>query len=104
MYAAGHAKDHPDQPLFILATSGRVVTYAEYEAAANRLAHLCRAQGLVRGDHVAFYMENNLAMLEGEGAAERTGLYFTCINSYLSVDETAYIVNDCQARVFITSQ
>ena len=47
-------------------------------------------------------MENNPGMLECEGAAERTGLYYTCVNSYLSADEVAYIVNDCQARVVVT--
>src|SRR4051794_5374155 len=103
MYEAGHAREHPDQPVFVMADSGLVVTYAEYEAAANRMAHLLRTQGLVRGDHVAFLMENNIRMLEAEGGAERTGLYYTCINSYLSTDEVAYIVDDCEARVFVTS-
>ena len=103
MYAAAHAKEHPDQPCFIMASSGETVTYAEYEARCNRLAQLFRDAGLRRMDHVAFFMENNPRMLECEGAAERTGLYFTCINSYLSADEVAYIVNDSLARIVITS-
>ena len=103
MYATPTAREHPDQPLFVMATSGRSVSYAEYEARANRVAHLFRDQGLARLDHVAILMENNLRMLEVEGAAERTGLYYTCINSYLSADEAAYIVNDSEARVFVTS-
>ena len=103
MYAAEHASRHPDQPLFVFASTGAVTTYAEYEAAANQLAHLYRAQGLKRRDHVAFLMENNIHLLFSEGAAERTGLYYTCINSYLSVDEAAYIVNDSEAAVFITT-
>src|SRR4029078_8020363 len=32
-----------------------------------------------------------------------SGLYFTCINSYLAPEEVAYIVNDCQAKVVISS-
>ena len=36
-------------------------------------------------------------------AAERSGLYYTCINSYLTPDEVAYIVDNCEARVFFTS-
>ena len=35
-----------------------------------------------------------MRLLECEAGAERTGLYFTCINSYLSPEEVAYIVND----------
>lgn len=103
MYAAEHAKTHPDQPAFIMGSTGEVVTYAEYEARSNRLAQLFRAQGLGHGDHIAVFMENNARFLETEGAADRTGLYYTLVNSYLSPEELAYIVNDCQARVLITS-
>jgi long-chain acyl-CoA synthetase len=103
MYGADHAKEHPDQPVLIMANSGEVVTYAEYEARCNRLARLFRAAGLERGDHVAFLMENNPRLLECEGAAERVGLYFTTINSYLAPDEAAYIVTDSKARIVVTS-
>jgi len=103
MYAAPHAQSAPDQPLFIMGDSGFILTYAEYEQRCNRLAHLFREAGLQRSHHVAFLMENNLRLLEAEGAAERTGLYYTCVNSYLSVEEAAYIVNDSMSEVFITS-
>ena len=84
-----------------MATTGETVTFGELEARANRLAHLYRDRGLRRGDHVAIFMENNARYLETEAAAERTGLYYTCINSYLTPDELAYIVNDCRARILI---
>jgi long-chain acyl-CoA synthetase len=103
MYLGEHARLNPEKPAFIMGTTGEVVTFAEYEARANQLAHLFRDIGLKRGDHVAFFMENNPRMLECEGAAERSGLYFTCINSYLSPEEVAYIVNDCEAQVLISS-
>src|SRR3982751_2369756 len=86
-----------------MASDGRVTTFGEYEGAAERVAQLYRDQGLKRLDHVAFFMENNPRMLECEGGAERTGLYYTCINSYLAPAEAAYIVNDCQARVVVSS-
>ena len=103
MYAAEHARQHPDKPVFVMATSGEIVTFAQYEAAANRLAQLYRHAGLRRRDHVAFLMENNPRMLECEGAAERTGLYFTCINHYLAPEEAAYIINDSGARLVVSS-
>jgi long-chain acyl-CoA synthetase len=103
VYAAVHARTFPDQPLFIMGDSGLTLTYEEYEHRSNRLAHLFRELGLQRADHVAFLMENNLRLLEAQGAAERTGLYYTCINSYLSVEEAAYIVNDSTSKVFISS-
>ncbi len=87
-----------------MAGSGQVVTFARYEAGCNRLVHLFRDVGLRRLDHVAFMMENHPVLLECEGAADRTGLYYTCINSYLAADEAAYIVNDCEARIVVSSR
>ena len=104
MYPGEHAKTRWDEPAFIMATSGETVTFRQYDEAANRMAQLYRAQGLGFKDHVAFFFENNLRMLECEGGAERSGLYYTCINSYLSPDEVAYIINDSESRVVVTSK
>ncbi len=103
MFARETALAEPDKAAIVMATGGEVVTFGQFEAAANRVAHLFRDQGLQRLDHVAFFMENNPRLLECEGGAERTGLYFTCINSYLAPAEAAYIVNDCRARVVVSS-
>jgi len=103
MYPGEHAKEHPDQPALVMAASGAQLTFAEFEANANRLAHLYRDAGLRRGDHVALFMENNLRFFETMSAAERSGLYYTCINSYLTAEEVAYVVDDCDAQVFITT-
>ncbi len=104
MYAPEHAAKRPQQPAFIMAQSGEVVTYAELEARSNRLAHLLRAHGLRRLDHNAIFMENNARYIESCCAGERTGLYFTCVNSFLTPEELAYILNNSQSRVLITSQ
>jgi len=103
MYTGKHAYLRPLQPAFIMAESGEAVTYAELEARGNRLAHLLRNRGLRRLDHYAIFMENNSRYLEACGAGERSGLYFTCVNSYLTPGELAYIVNNSQSRVLITS-
>src|ERR1700726_1275405 len=102
MYTGKHAHLRPLQPAFIMATSGEAVTYAELEARSNRLAHLFRKLGLRRLDHYAIFMENNGRYLEACGAGERSGLYFTCVNSYLTASELAYIVNNSESRVLIT--
>ncbi|MFG2247368.1 AMP-binding protein [Spirillospora sp. NPDC048823] len=103
MYAAQHAINQPDKPAIIMAGSGEVVTFAQFEALANRIAHLFRSTGLARLDHVAFFMENTPWLLECEAGAERSGLYYTLINSHLTAPEAAYIVDDCEARVVITT-
>ncbi len=103
MYARQHALDHPDQPAFIMATSGEAVTFGEYEARCNQAAHFLRAAGLKRGDHISVFMENGLRLLEIEGAAERAGLYYTLINIYLAPDEVAYIVTNSRSRLLFSS-
>src|ERR1700710_555143 len=103
MYTGKHAHLRPLQPAFIMADSGEAVTYAELEARSNRLAHLLRNRGLKRLDHYAIFMENNSRYLESCGAGERSGLYFTCVNSYLTASELAYILTNSQSRILITS-
>src|SRR6202035_3505278 len=103
MYTGKHARLRPLQPAFIMASSGEAVTYAELEARNNRLAHLFRKLGLKRLDHYAIFIENNSRYLEACGGGERSGLCFTCVNSYLTPGELAYIVNNSASRVLITS-
>ena len=54
-----HAVDAaPDNPA--LKVGERVVTYAELEADANRLAHYLQSAGVRPGDHVALYSKNSI--------------------------------------------
>src|SRR6202140_5070005 len=104
MYPGMHAKPKGDQPAFIMAQSGETVTYAELEARTNQLAHFLRSRGLKRLDHYSIFMENNARYIECCGAGERSGLYFTCINSFLTPDELAYIVNNSESKALIFSE
>ncbi|VIO68219.1 Long-chain-fatty-acid--CoA ligase [Bradyrhizobium ivorense] len=104
MYTGKHAHLRPLQPAFIMAGSGEIVTYRELEARNNRLAHLFRRRGMKRLDHYSIFMENNDRYLEACGAGERAGLYFTCVNSFLTPGELAYILTNSQSRILITSQ
>src|SRR6201987_2758879 len=104
MYPGVHAKIRANQPAFIMAQTGVAVTYAELEQRTNRLAHFLRSRGLKRLDHYAIFMENNDRYIETCGAGERAGLYFTCVNSFLTAGELAYIVNNSESRVLIVSK
>jgi long-chain acyl-CoA synthetase len=103
MYSGKYALQHADRPAFIMASSGQSLTYAELETRSNRLAHLLRAQGLQRLDHYAIFMENNSRFIEACMAGERTGLYYTCVNAFLNADELAYILNNSESQLLITS-
>src|SRR5271166_4704025 len=104
MYPKMHAVARADQPAVVMAGSGETLTYRELEARSNRLAHLLRAVGLTRLDHYAVFMENQLRFFECGAAGERSGLYYTNVNSFLTAGEVAYIVNNSLSKVLITSQ
>ncbi len=103
MYPGKYAVAHPDRAAFVMASSGESVSYAEFEARANRLTHLLQNEGLSRQDHYSIMMENNNRYLEACAAGERAGLYYTCINSYLTADELAYILDNSESQILITS-
>jgi len=103
MFPGAHAITTPDKPAYIMASTGLVVTYRELDAAANRLSRLFRAIGLEPGDHVALCMENHERYLEVTWGAQYAGLVYTACSSRLTSAELEYIVNDCGAKVFITS-
>ena len=104
MYPGLHVEARADQPAVIMAELGETVTYRELEARSNRLAHLLRAVGLKRLDHYAIFMENHPRYVECCAAGARSGLYYTAINSFLTADELAYIVNNSLSKVLITSR
>ena len=83
MYPGEYAHTGADQPAFIMASTGEAVTYADLEARSNR-AHFLRSRGLKRLDHYSIFMENNARFIECCAAGERSGLYYTCINSFLT--------------------
>lgn len=93
----------PDKPAYIMADGGQVVTFLELEHASNQIAHLFRQLGLQKGDHVALLLENHPQFLQLAWGAQRAGLYYTAISYRLQAEEVAYIVNDCGAKMLLTS-
>ena len=102
MYPGEWAAKRPDEPAVIMG-DGETLTWAELDARSNQFAHLLRRAGLERGDHAAILMENHVRYLEVMWAALRAGLHLTPINWHLTAEEAAYIVDDCEARVLVTS-
>ncbi len=103
MYPSTFATKNPARAAYIMAETGERVSYKEYEARCNQLAHFLAVEGLKFEDHYSIFMENNIRYLECCGAGERSGLYYTCINSYLKEDELAYIINNSESKILITS-
>jgi len=103
MHPATHAKTHPDRPAYIMGATGETVTYRELDERSNQGAQLFRSLGLKTGDVIALLMDNNPRYFEIAWAAQRSGLYYTCISSKLTAGEVEYIVGDCEAKLLIAS-
>jgi acyl-CoA synthetase (AMP-forming)/AMP-acid ligase II len=86
-----------------MASSGQVVTYRQLDERSNRLANLLYDRGLRPGDSVAICSDNNERFFEFVWAAQRSGLFYTPVNSRLTPTEIEYIVDDCGARALIVS-
>ena len=103
MHPGIHAKTGPDRIAHVMDGSGEMVTYGQLGDRSARLANLLHAQGLRTGDTIAVFMENHSRYIEVLWAALRAGLYVTPVNRYFGADEAAYVVDDCDARVLVTS-
>jgi fatty-acyl-CoA synthase len=98
-----YAERTPDTPAIVMGLTGDTVTYAQLEERSVRFARALRSLGVGIGDHVAILMENNRPYLEVAWAAQRSGLYYTAINTHLRAGEVQYILDDCGAIALITS-
>jgi fatty-acyl-CoA synthase len=101
-WIAGHAAHTPDAPA--LRFEGRVITYAalarEVGAAAAHLA----AQGVRRGDRVAFLGANHPAQIVLLAAAARLGAIQVPLNWRLAPPELGFILQDSGAALLFATR
>ncbi len=90
----------PDR-IAIYDPDGTTHSFAKVNANANKLVRLFRARGLKPGDAVALVCTNRAEFVEVLAATMRCGLRMTPVNWHLTIDEIAYIVEDCEAKVLV---
>ncbi|MFW2382148.1 MAG: AMP-binding protein [Acidimicrobiales bacterium] len=103
MYPGAFAATKPGHPAIVMASDGSVTTYAELDQQANRISRVLRDAGVEVGDHVVFCMENHRMFLPIAWGCRYAGATYTAMSSRLTTDEMEYIIDNCGARVFITS-
>lgn len=99
MLVALHAQRQPDVSAVVTDYGDR--TFAELNANANRLVRLFAANGIGAGDAVAVVIKNRPEFIETLVATTRSGIRFTPINFHLKAEEIGYIVDNCEAKVFV---
>jgi acyl-CoA synthetase (AMP-forming)/AMP-acid ligase II len=103
MHVGTVAAATPNKAAVIMARAGGATTYAELDAAANRLANLLYESGLRPGDHIAFMLDNRPEFFACAWAAQRSGLHYTPVSTRIMADELGYILDNCGATVFIAA-
>src|SRR3954452_19738017 len=103
MYPGTFAASAPDRPAVVMGGSGVVVTYRELDERSNQFAHHLRSLDLAPDDVVAILMDNNPRYHEVAWGVRRIGRYLTPVNSHLTAEEVAYIVNDSGATVLVAN-
>jgi len=101
MYVAYWAAHIPDATA-VLGEQGRL-SFAELNARGNRLARALRERGMQAGDTLALLCHNCFEFVEALVATRRIGARFTPINFHLGAEEVAYILRDCDAKVFVAA-
>jgi len=97
-WAIAHAR--PDHLALVDPDEGHH-SAGELLASCNQLVHGLRAMGLKPGDSVAMLLPNSVEVFELYLAIGQAGFYLVPINWHLVGPEIAYIVQDCEAKVFV---
>ncbi len=93
-------QQRPDAPA--LAYMGRVISYAELDALANRLAHVFLSLGLEQGSTVGINMPNIPQYVVAMLAAWKAGCAVSGVSPLLTPPEIVYQINDADISVLIT--
>jgi long-chain acyl-CoA synthetase len=99
-----HAQTQPDKAAYFMADSGETITYRQLDERSNQFAQLLRSLGLQPGEHIALLLENHPRFFELCWGAQRAGIVYTAISTRLKVNEAAYIINNCEAKLLVTSK
>jgi acyl-CoA synthetase (AMP-forming)/AMP-acid ligase II len=93
----------PHKPALILFDSGAAMSYRELVENADRAARLFERLGLVQGDTIAIFLENHIRYAELCWAAKNSGITYACISSQANVEDAAYVVDNSDAKLLISS-
>lgn len=82
---------------------GRVINYAIFATGIEKFAAGLSGLGIERSERVAVYLEKRFEAVIALFGATAVGGVFVPINPLLKSVQVAYILNDCNVRVLVTS-
>lgn len=99
-YLEASARRHPDAVAVV--ADGQRYSYAEVDAAADRLAVLLQARGVVRGDRVAILLDNSIEAVVAIFGVLKAGAVFLPINPLTKTEKLAWLLDDAGAAALIS--
>lgn len=81
-----------------------VLTYAELDGAANRVANGLRTSGVGAGDRVAYWSRNSVEFFEILFGAAKLNVPPVALNWRLNPREVAFVLNDSAAKVLVVGE
>jgi acyl-CoA synthetase (AMP-forming)/AMP-acid ligase II len=90
---------YPDRDYLV--ANGKVRTYAQMEARANRLAHHFASQGIGSGDHVGIYAYNCVEWVETAWAVFKLRAVWININYRYVEDELRYLFSSANLQSLV---
>ena len=80
---------------------GRELSYAEFDALANRVARLLRANGITRGDRVAIFAANSPEYAAAFFGCARIGAMLVPINLLFTPEDVDYVLQKTRAKALL---
>ncbi|MGW6911272.1 amino acid adenylation domain-containing protein [Streptomyces sp. NPDC054940] len=97
-----HALRNPDAEAILF--EGERVTYGEFDARVNRLAHALRARGVGPESRVAVMLPRSVDLMVALWAVLKSGAAYVPIDTGYPADRIAYILADSGARLLISDR
>ena len=94
-------QQNPQKQFLFSEADGRTFTYSEFEKLVNATSALLAFYGVGRGDVVSLLLPNSVEYIVSYFACWRLGALAGPVNSLLKEDETAYVINNSEAKAIV---
>ena len=91
----------PDKQFLFSEPDGRRFTFAEFEAAVNRVSRLLASRGISKGDVVSLLMPNSAEYILAYFACWKLGAIAGPVNSLLKAQEISFVISDSETKALL---
>ena len=92
---------HPDA--IAVVEDDRLLSFSEFNAQANRLAHHLLRRGVSPADRVAILLERSIEMICSQLAVLKCGATFVTLDGNAPDERQRFIIADCEARIVLSA-